>query len=181
VERQKVLIYGASGSVGTAAVQIANYYGAEVTGVCSTANVALVRSLGATHVIDYKKEDFTAKNGQTYDIIFDAVGKTTFSHCRNMLSENGRFLEAGIGMGVLLHVISTALFGKKKALIAATGLRPPHERLKDLNLLGELLEAGEIKPVIDRQYPMEQIVEAHRYVDLGHKKGNAVISLNHNS
>jgi NADPH:quinone reductase-like Zn-dependent oxidoreductase len=179
MERQKVLIYGASGSVGAAAVQIAHYYGAEVTGVCSTANVELVRSLGATHVIDYTTTDFTAQNGERYDIIFDAVGKTTFSKCRNSLTEKGRFLEAGIGLGIFPHVIRTALFGKKKALIAATGLRPPHERLKDLNLLKELLEVGKIKPVIDRQYPMEQIVEAHRYVDLGHKKGNVVITLNH--
>ncbi|MEQ9442951.1 MAG: NAD(P)-dependent alcohol dehydrogenase [Cyclobacteriaceae bacterium] len=178
---QKVLIYGASGSIGAAAVQIARYYGSEVTGVCSTANVDLVRSLGASQVIDYKKEDFTApgtgKNRPTYDIIFDAVGKTTFSRCKNSLTENGRFLEAGIGLGIFRHVIGTALFGRKKALIAATGLRPPHERVQDLALLKSLLEAGEITPVIDRQYPLEQIAEAHRYVDAGHKKGNVTITI----
>lgn len=173
---QRVLIYGASGSVGAAAVQIARSYGAEVTAVCSAANIEMVRSLGATHAIDYKSEDFT-QNGQTYDIIFDAVGKTTYPRCKGSLTKRGRFLEAGIGMGVMRHVLWTSLFGGKKALIAATGLRNPKDRLKDLQLLKEYLESGVIQPVIDRTYPMEDIVEAHRYVDRGHKKGNVVISL----
>lgn len=173
---QRVLIYGASGSVGAAAVQVARYYGADVTGVCSTSNVELVRSLGAHHVIDYRREDFT-KNGQTYDIIFDAVGKTTFSRCKNSLTERGRFLEAGIGLNVFPHVIYTALRGKKKALIAATGLRPPPERLKDLNLLKELIQDGSIKPVVDRSYALEDMARAHCYVDQGHKKGNVAISI----
>ena len=155
---QRVLIYGASGSVGSTAVQIARYYGAEVTGVCSTDNRELVRSLGASHVIDYRREDFT-KNGQTYDIIFDAVGKTTFSRCQHSLTERGRFLEAGIGLGVLPQVIYTALLGKKKVLIAATGLRPPHERIKDLDLLKDLIQEGTIKPVIDKSYALEDITE----------------------
>jgi NADPH:quinone reductase-like Zn-dependent oxidoreductase len=171
---QRVLIYGASGSVGSTAVQIARYYGAEVTGVCSTSNRKLVRSLGANHVIDYRQEDFT-ENGQTYDIIFDAVGKTTFSRCKNSLTEQGRFLEAGIKLGIFLHVIRTAVFGKKKALIAATGLRPPHERIKDLELLKNLIQEGAIKPVVDESYALEDIAEAHRYVDQGHKKGNVVV------
>ncbi len=171
---QSVLINGASGSVGAAAVQIAKYYGAEVTGVCSAANVEMVRSLGADDVIDYTKEDFT-QNGQTYDLIFDTVGKITFSHSKKSLKPEGIFLEAGMGMGTMGAVLMTSLFGSKKAKIAATGLRPPHERVKDLNLLKELMEAGTIIPVIDRCYPLEQIAEAHRYVDTGRKKGNVVI------
>ena len=173
---QKVLIYGASGSVGTAAIQIAKYFGADVTGVCSTKNLELVKSLGAGKVIDYKKEDFT-KSGQNYDIIFDTVGKISFLHCKNSLKENGIFLEAGIVMGVLIQVLWTSIFGGKKARIAATGLRPENERTKDLIFLKELLETGRIKPVIDRRYPLEQIIEAHRYVDKGHKKGNVVITV----
>ena len=173
---QKVLIYGASGSVGSAAVQVAKYYGAYVTAVCSTSNLDMVRTIGADDVVDYTKEDFT-KNGLTYDVIFDAVGKTTFSLCKNSLAPKGIFLESGIGLGVFRHVIWTSLFGSKKARIAATGLRPPHERLKDLKLLKSLMEEGKIKPVIDKLYPLDQIVEAHRYVDKGHKKGNVVIMI----
>ena len=173
---QKVLIYGASGSVGSSAVQLARYYGAEVTGVCSTTNLDLVSSLGASKVIDYKNEDFT-KNGQQYDIIFDAVGKKNYPDCRNSLTKEGRFLEAGIGLNIFGHVISTALFGKKKALIAATGLRPPVERAKDMLLLKSLLENGSIKPVIDKTFTFDSIGEAHRYVDQGHKKGNVVIKV----
>ena len=173
---QKVLVYGASGSVGAAAVQVARYFEAEVTGVCSSANVELVKSIGATKVIDYTKEDFT-KSGQGYDIIFDTVGKTSFSRCKNSLNQKGIFLEAGIGLGVLSHVLWTSMFGSKKARIAATGLRPPNERTIDLIFLKELMESGKIQPVIDRRYPLEQIVEAHSYVDKGHKKGNVVITL----
>jgi NADPH:quinone reductase-like Zn-dependent oxidoreductase len=173
---QKVLINGASGSVGAAAVQVAKYYGAEVTGVSSTSNLELVRSIGADHVIDYTKEDF-AKNGQTYDIIFDAVGKTTFSHVKNSLTPDGTFLEAGIGLSIFPSVLWTKVMGGKKAKIAATGLRSPQERSKDLILLKELIEAGKIIPVIDRRYPLEQIVDAHRYVDTGRKKGNVVITV----
>jgi NADPH:quinone reductase-like Zn-dependent oxidoreductase len=173
---QSVLIYGASGSVGAAAVQIARYFGAEVTGVCSSTNLELVKSLGADTVIDYTKEDFT-KTGETYDIIFDTVGKTSFSRCKSSLTQNGIFLEAGIGLGIFPHVLWTSLFGGKKAKIAATGLRSPQERTKDLMLLKELMEAGKIKPVIDKRYPLEQIAEAHRYVDAGHKKGNVVITV----
>jgi NADPH:quinone reductase-like Zn-dependent oxidoreductase len=173
---QEVLINGASGSVGTAAVQIARYFGAEVTGVCSTANLEMVRSLGANKVINYTKEDFT-KTGKTYDIIFDTVGKASFSSCKSSLKQKGIFLEAGIGLGIFPHVLFTSMFGGKKARIAATGLRSPQERTKDLIILKELMEAGKIKPVIDRRYPLEQIAEAHSYVDKGHKKGNVVITI----
>jgi NADPH:quinone reductase-like Zn-dependent oxidoreductase len=171
---QKVLIYGASGSVGSAAVQIAKYFETEVTAVCSSSNVELVKSIGADKVIDYTKEDFT-QSGNTYDVIFDAVGKTTFSKAKKALNKNGVFLEAGIGLGIFPHVLWTSISGSKKAKIAATGLRPPKERTKDLVLLKQLLEEGKIKPVIDKTYPMNEIVKAHAYVDKGHKKGNVVI------
>jgi NADPH:quinone reductase-like Zn-dependent oxidoreductase len=175
-----VLVVGASGSVGSAAVQLAKYFEAVVTGVCSTSSKDLVKSIGADKVIDYTKEGFT-KSGETYDIIFDSVGKTTFSNCKNSLKPNGKFLEAGITFGVFPHVLWTSMFGKKKAMIMATGLRPPAERTKDLNFITELAEAGKIKPVIDKKYPLEQIAEAHKYVDTGHKKGNAVIAIEYNS
>ena len=173
---QRVLVYGASGSVGTSAVQVAKYFGAEVTGVCSTANMEMVRTLGADIVIDYTKDDFT-KTAKNYDIIFDTVGKTTFSRCKNSLMQKGIFLESGIGLEIFPHLIWTSLFGGKKARVAATGLRSPKERTKDLIFLKELLETGKIKPVIDRRYSLEEIAEAHTYVDKGHKKGNVVISL----
>jgi NADPH:quinone reductase-like Zn-dependent oxidoreductase len=177
---QEVLINGASGSVGAAAVQLAKYFGAEVTGVCSTTNLEMVKSLGADKVIDYTKEDFT-KTSQAYDIIFDTVGKSSFSRCKSSLKEKGIFLEAGIGLAIFPQVLWTSMIGGKKAKIAATGLRPACERAKDLIFLKELMEAGKIKPVIDRRYPLEQIVEAHRYVDTGHKKGNVVIIVEHNN
>ncbi|MGD9489061.1 MAG: NAD(P)-dependent alcohol dehydrogenase [Calditrichaceae bacterium] len=173
---QNVLVNGASGSVGSSAVQIAAYYGADVTGVCSGANAELVKSLGAGEAIDYTKQDFTG-NGRTYDIIFDTVGKISFTHSKKSLTENGIFLEAGVGLRIMPPVLWTSVTGGKKAKIAATGLRPPKERTKDLILLKELMEAGKIKPVIDKRYDFADIVEAHRYVDKGHKKGNVVITV----
>ncbi|MCD4844297.1 MAG: NAD(P)-dependent alcohol dehydrogenase [Methanosarcinales archaeon] len=167
---QKVLINGASGSVGTAAVQLAKYFGAEVIGVCSTANLELVKSLGADTVIDYTKEDFT-KTGLTYDIIFDTVSKSSFLRCKSSLKQRGIYLDTYPTLGTILPNI-----GSKKAMFASTGLRPLNEKTKDLIFLKELIEAGKIKSVIDRRYPLEQIAEAHRYVEKGHKKGNVVRS-----
>lgn len=155
---QKVLIYGASGSVGTAAVQLARYFGAEVTGVCSTANLEMVKSLGADNVIDYTREDFT-KTGETYDIIFDTVGKTSFSRCKGSLENNGIYLETFPEPGIILQMLWTSMAGNKKAIFAATSFKYSAE---DLNILKELIEAGKIKPVIDRTYPLEQMAVSLR-------------------
>ncbi len=174
----KVLINGASGAVGTAAVQLARHFGADVTGVCSTTNVELVTSLGAERVIDYTKEDFT-QSGQTYDIIFDTVGKSSFSRCKGSLTPQGIYLNTAIGPAILFHMLWTSMVGSQKAVITFTGLRPPQERTQDLIFLKERIEAGTLQPVIDKRYPLEQAVEAHRYVDKGHKKGNVVIIIEH--
>jgi NADPH:quinone reductase-like Zn-dependent oxidoreductase len=172
---QKVLINGASGALGTAGVQLAKYFGAEVTGVCSTTNLELVKSLGADKVIDYTKEDFT-KTGETYDIIFDAVGKRSFSQCKGSLKRGGVYLMSVPTLAILLQMLWTSMIGNKKAILGV-----PKSGTEDLNFLKKLMEAGKIKPVIDRTYPLEQIVEAHRYVDNGHKKGNVVITVEHDS
>jgi NADPH:quinone reductase-like Zn-dependent oxidoreductase len=168
---QTVLINGASGSIGTFAVQLAKYYGAEVTGVCSTTNLELVSSLGADKVIDYTKEDFT-KTGQTYDIIFDAVALSSFSRCKGALKENGIYLLTYPTLSVLLPN-----FGSKKAIFHAAGLRTPTERTKDLKFTKELIEAGKLKTIIDRTYPLEQTADANKYVEAGGKKGNVVINV----
>ena len=172
---QKVLIYGASGSVGTFAVQLAKYFGAEVTGVCSTTNLELVKSLGADKVIDYAKEDFT-KSGQTYDVIFDAVGKSSFSRCKSSLKQRGIYLVTVPTLAIILQMLWTKMVGSKKVIFGGE-----NEKTENLIFLKELIEAGEIKSVIDRRYPLEQTAEAHRYVDKGHKKGNVVITLDHNN
>jgi NADPH:quinone reductase-like Zn-dependent oxidoreductase len=176
---QTVLIYGASGSVGAAAVQIAKYYGAEVTGVCSTANLELVKSLGADQVIDYTRDDFT-ENGKTYDIIFDTVGKCSFSECKGSLTDEGIYLATVPTPVMMVQALWTEKSGSKKVKFVAAGLRPAREKVKDLIFLTELIESGKIKAVIDRCYPLEQIAEAHRYVEQGHKKGNVVITVEHN-
>ena len=173
---QTVLVYGASGSVGAAAVQLARYYGAEVTGVCSTSNLEWVKSLGSNQVIDYTREDFT-ENGRTYDIIFDTVGKRSFSECKGSLTDEGIYLATVPTPAIMLQALWTAKSGGKRVKFAATGLRPSSEKIRDLVFLTELIEAGKIKPVIDRCYPLEQIAEAHKYVEQGHKKGNVVITV----
>ncbi len=168
----KVLINGASGGLGTFAVQLSKHFGAEVTGVCSSSNAVLVKSLGADKVIDYTKEDFT-QNGEKYDIIFDTVGKVTYTQCKDSLKENGRFLMAVAGIPQFLLVLWTSLFSRRKAVAGVAVFKK-----EDLNFIKELVEQGKLKPVIDRSYPFEQMVEAHRYVDKGHKKGSVVINLN---
>ncbi|MFH0733061.1 MAG: NAD(P)-dependent alcohol dehydrogenase [bacterium] len=150
---QKVLVYGASGSVGTYAVQLAKYFGAEVTGVCSTNNAELLKSIGADEIIDYTKEDFTKKN-VVYDVIFDAVGKISKFGCNSVLKKDGKFLSVKY---------------------------PTSEKLEYLVLLGDLVKKGTIKPIIDRSYPLEQIVEAHKYVEKGHKRGNVVVIVNNDN
>jgi NADPH2:quinone reductase len=171
---EKVLINGASGSMGTAAVQLAKYFGAEVTGVCSSANVELVKSLGADKVIDYTKEDFT-KNGKTYDIIFDVISKSSFLQCKSSLKEKGRYIVTIQGLIPVVQTLWTRVTGNKRVIFTWS-----IDKAEALVFLRELIEAGKFKAVIDRCYPLEQIAEAHRYVDLGHKKGNVVITVGHN-
>lgn len=171
---QKVLINGASGSLGTAAVQLAKFFGAEVTGVTSTRNVGLVKSLGADHVMDYTKKDFTKVN-ETYDVVFDTVGKSSFSKSKKILSESGLYVSPVLKFSLLLQMMRTSVFGKKKAKFAATGLRSDAELKSMINELGEIFKEGRLKTVIDRQYPLEKVAEAHRYIAAGHKKGNVVI------
>jgi NADPH:quinone reductase-like Zn-dependent oxidoreductase len=173
---QKVLIYGASGSIGTFAVQLARYFGAEVTGVCSTANLELVQALGADKVIDYTKEDFS-KSGETYDIIFDTVGKSSFSGCVRSLKKKGIYLRAvHMELSPMVRGLWTSVTSSKK-VIGGVAIY----KTEDLVFLRDLIEAGKMKSVIDRNYTLDQIAEAHSYVDKGHKKGNVVITLKHNN
>ena len=169
---QKVLVIGASGGVGVYAVQLAKYYGAEVTGVCSTANVALVKSLGADKVIDYTQQSFT-QTGETYDIIVDTVaGQASFARYKNSLAPTGLYLAVAGGLREMLQSVWTSITGGKQVV---TGT--PVERSADLNFIKDLVEAGQLKPVIDRRYPLAQTAEAHRYVDTGRKKGSVVITV----
>lgn len=169
----EVLIHGASGGIGTFAVQLAKYYGARVTGVCSTANVEMVISLGADQVIDYTKEDFT-KTGQTYDVIFDVVGKTSYSRSRRALKKHGVYLATLPTAATLLQMGWTSIVDDKKV---KNGNALPS--VENLIFLRELTEAGKLRAVIDRRYPLEQTAEAFRYVEKGHKKGNVVITVEH--
>ncbi len=166
---QKVLVYGASGSVGTYAVQLARYFGAEVTGVCSGANAALVYSLGATQVLDYTQPDFMQKL-ESYDVILVAIDKLPFAVCHAALKENGVYLNVTAPLKSL-HMHWVSLTTHKKIYVGENS----SETAEDLTFLKTLIEANMLKPVIDRSYPLEDIVEAHRYVEKGHKKGNVVI------
>jgi len=172
---QRILIYGASGSVGTYAVQLAKYFGTEVTGVCSTTNSEMVKSLGADKVIDYTKEDFST-SGETYDIILDTVGKIPFSGCVSSLKKTGIYLIGNPAVPSIVRGLWTSMTSSKKVKFGlAIG------KTEDIIFLKKLIEAGKIKSVIDRSYPLEQMAEAHRYVETGHKKGNVVITMEHNS
>ncbi|MEM5015157.1 NAD(P)-dependent alcohol dehydrogenase [Metabacillus indicus] len=171
---QSVLVYGASGSVGSYAVQIAKYFGANVTGVCSTANLELVKSLGADKVIDYTAEDFSSTD-ETYDVIFEAVNKSSFSACMNLLKSNGTYINVTEPLPSV-QMLWTKLTSNKKLLLS----RNSPETSDALNFLKELVEIGKIKVVIDRYYSFDEIVEAHRYVEKGHKRGNVVINVEHN-
>jgi len=175
-QSQRILINGASGSLGSSAVQLAKYFGADVTAVCGTSNVEMVKSLGADKVIDYTNTDFT-KSGETYDIIFDTLGKRSFLDCKNSLTKNGLYLSPVLGFALLFQMLWTSKIGSKKAKFSATGLRPPSELRELLNELKVMIDAGKLKTVIDRRYSLEKTAEAHSYVDNGHKKGNVVISL----
>jgi 2-desacetyl-2-hydroxyethyl bacteriochlorophyllide A dehydrogenase len=168
---QKVLIYGTSGSIGTFAVQLAKNFGAEVTGICSTAKIELVKSLGADKVIDYTKDDFS-KSGESYDVIFDTIGKSPFSDSVRSLKKNGCYLLANPTVTQMILGLWHSVTSTKKIMFEFAGYRA-----EDLIFLKELIEAGKLKTVIDRSYPLEQTAEAHRYVEEGHKKGNVIISL----
>ncbi len=168
---QRVLVYGASGAVGTFAVQLAGYFGATVTGVCSNANLDLVKSLGAGEVIDYVTQDFT-QNGQTYDLIFDTVGKTSFRQCRNSLREGGTYLAGVGGPREFLQMLSTSIGGKKR-VVAGMAI----ELKEHLILLKQAIEEGKVRSVIDRAYPFSRTAEAHAYVEQGHKRGCVVITV----
>ena len=172
LEAKKVLVYGASGSIGTAGVQLAKHFGAQVTAVCNTKNLELVRSLGADEVIDYLHEDFT-RNGKTYHVVFDAVGKHSFRRCKGSLEPGGVYLPTDGFWNVALWLMHKRV-GHKKVVFEL----PPRYRKDDVLFLKALLEAGEYRPVVDRTYPLEDVVEAHRYVDTQQKTGNVVLTLN---
>jgi NADPH:quinone reductase-like Zn-dependent oxidoreductase len=172
---QKVLVNGAGGTIGTFAVQLAKHFGAKVTAVDSTGKLDILRSIGADQVIDYTQEDFT-KSGQSYDFILDVVGKSSFSGSIRSLKQNGRYLIANPGPSQVVRGRWTSMTGSKKVISGAA-----YPKTEDLLFLKELIEAGKIKAVIDRRYPLEQTAEAHRYVEKGHKKGNVVITVEHNN
>lgn len=170
---QRIVVYGASGSIGTAGVQLAKDFGAHVTAVCDTKHVDLVRSLGADEVVDYTQEDFT-RNGKTYDAIFDAVGKHSFRRCRRSLKPGGIFLTTDLGFmwHVPALVLWTRWIGNKRATLPL-----PQYKQEDVVFLKELIEAGKYRAVIDRSYPLEEVVEATRYVETGQKTGNVVLAV----
>jgi NADPH:quinone reductase-like Zn-dependent oxidoreductase len=172
----KVIVIGASGGIGVIAVQLARYFGAEVTGICSTAGVDMMKSLGVTEVIDYSQVDFT-QNGKTYDIIFDTPAKSSFSRCKNSLTKNGKYLTTVPWPKELIQMPWSLVTSRKKVVFAPMGTRPPFLKRKDLTFLNNLIENGHLKPVIDRIYPLEQVIEAHRYAENEPKKGNIVISV----
>lgn len=168
---QKVLVFGASGGVGSYAVQLAKYFGAEVTGVCSTAKAAWVKSLGADHVIDYTQEDFT-RSDQSYDVIFDTIGKTSVLPSKNVLKDDGYYLFATFGLPMLAQILWLSRTSNKKVFLGAL-----HEETEDLVFLKDIIETGMVRSTIDQCFPLEQAVDAHRYVETGSKTGNVVITM----
>lgn len=168
---RKVLVNGASGAIGSAGLQIAKARGAEVTGVCGANGQDYVKALGADHAIDYRKEDFTA-NGRTYDVIYDILGKGTFSRFRGSLTENGTYLNASFKTGKILQMLRTGIVGGKKVVCVFAG-----ERHEDMALIKDLAEAGRLKAIIDRTFPLEKAAEAHRYVEEGRKRGSVVLTI----
>ncbi len=175
---QKVLINGAAGGLGTSAVQLAKHLGAEVTAVASWRNAAFLRDLGADHVIDYGAEDFTRRRG-AYDVIFDTVGKVPFGKAKRALTSDGVYLSPVLGLGLLLRMLWTGRFGRKKAKFSATGLLPHAELSNRLAEVKTLIEDCALKTIIDRRYGLDQIAEAHEYVQSGRKRGNVVLEIDH--
>ena len=173
---QTVLINGASGAVGSTAVQLARHFGATVTGVCSGPNADLVRKLGAGTVLDYTEADF-ARTGEVYDVIFDVAGKSSFAHCRTALGPTGSYLTTAPSPAILLQMPWTARFGSRRAVVAFTGLRPAAEKQRDLLVIRELAEASALTPVVGACYPLARIADAYRRVDAGHKKGTIVVAM----
>ena len=157
-------------------MQLAKYFGAEVTGMCSTANTDLVMSLGADHVIDYRQTRLSDIN-QSFDIVFDTVAKYSFKACRHLLQPDGRYLTTGIGFRVLGDVLRTKIAGRQKSILLLTGLRSSEDRKRDLEFLENLVKSGDLKPLIDRTYSLDQVNEAFEYVDQGHKKGNVILNI----
>jgi NADPH:quinone reductase-like Zn-dependent oxidoreductase len=173
---QSILINGASGSVGVQAVQFARYFGADITAVCSGAGAALVARLGADRVIDYTRTDFTAQE-RTYDVIFDVAGASSYGRCRRLLKPGGRYLTTVPTPAIMLQAPWTAMVGRRRAVIAFTGLRPARAKAKDLALVQELAEAGRILPVVDRTVPLARIADAYRHLDRQGKRGTTVLEL----
>ena len=173
---QKVLIYGASGSIGSAAVQIAKVFGVEVTGVCSSSNMDMVKSLGADIVIDKTDEDFT-ENGLTYDVILDVSGKPSSLQFKNSLNKRGFYLTTYPTISILFQTFWTSLFSRKKVVFSATGLKPVSERLSFLKELIKLINEGKLKTIIDKKFQFEQMIDAHRYVERGLERGNVVVTI----
>ena len=173
---QKVLIYGASGSIGSAAVQIAKVFGAEVTGVCSSSNLEMVKSLGADNVIDNTEEDFT-KNGLTYDVILDVSDKPSSLQFKNSLNKRGFYLTTYPTISILFQTFWTSMFNSKKVVFSATGLKPVSERLAFLKEIIKLFNEGKLKTIIDQSFQLDQMIEAHRYVERGLERGNVVVTI----
>jgi NADPH:quinone reductase-like Zn-dependent oxidoreductase len=174
--RQTVLVNGASGAVGSMAVQLAVHLGASVTGVCSGPHVRLVRKLGAESVIDYTRADFT-RAGQPYDVIFDVAGTSSFLRCRRVLEPGGVYLTTAPSAAIFVQMPWTAKFGSRRAVVAFTGLRAAAEKRRDLLVIRELAEASALTPVVGACYPLDRITDAYRHVDAGHKKGSIVVTM----